>query len=167
SKSKDSESISIAETNKIRLALGLKPLKSDTGSSAAGLNESSYDSQERQAVENWKKHNEELKRKEAKEKKLEAIKKAKESAQRYSKLEGKGLAEDEEDEDAATWLRKQKKRQKKLAERMAKELAAREEEEAKVRKEYTAADVAGLRVGHDLADLEENENGTILTLKDT
>lgn len=97
----------------------------------------------------------------------EAIKKARDAAQRFSKLEGKGLgdADDDEDMGAKAWLIKQKKRQKDIekARKREKELA---EAEAAAAAEYTAKDLAGVKVGHELDTFEEGEE-QVLTLKDT
>ena len=87
-------------------------------------------------------------------------------AQRYAKLEGKGLGDAGEDEgevDTRTWLLQQKKRQKKIdkARKMAEELAAREQQA-----EYTSKDLAGVKVGHEMDEFDETTGEQILTLKD-
>src|SRR4051794_15595426 len=79
---KDKDSLSIDETNKLRLALGLKPLKKIDDEGAAATADSSYDSQEKRAVDNWKRHQEEVEKKAARDRRLESIKKAKETAAR-------------------------------------------------------------------------------------
>ncbi|KAF3933342.1 hypothetical protein ABW19_dt0202929 [Dactylella cylindrospora] len=160
------DSISIEETNRIRAALGLKPLKTDT-SAASAADDNSFDAQERRAVDNWKKHQDDLDKKKQREQIKEEIRKAKDKALREQKLEGKGLADDDDEEDALTWLKKAKKRQKKAALQMEKDLAAREEEEERMRKEYTSKDLAGLKVGHDVDEFGDAIDGAILTLKDS
>ncbi|PWW79126.1 SART-1 protein [Tuber magnatum] len=166
------ESLSIEETNKIRLSLGLKPLKVDTESPATSSKpadtapDNSVDAQERRAVDNWKKHQDDIDKENARKARIEGIKKARDAEKRFAKLEGKGLGEaDENEEDTTTWVRKMKKRQKKLAEKMAREMEEELQRAAAERKEYTAEDLTGVRVGHDLGELDGE--GAVLTLKDT
>ena len=92
----------------------------------------------------------------------EAIKKARDSAMRDVKLTGKSLGDDEGEVDTATWLRQQAKRQKRIdkARRLEEELAAREKEA-----EYTAKDLAGVKVGHELDQIAAGSE-QVLTLKD-
>lgn len=168
------ESLSLEETNKLRISLGLKPLKVDTESKPSGgaTGEKTYDNSveghERRAVDNWKQHETEIQKEATRKAKLDGIKKARDVAKRFAQLEGKGLGEEEEnEEDTTTWVKKMKRRQKKLAERMAKDKEEEEERALREHKEYTADQLAGVRVGHDLDELHEGEEGTILTLKDT
>lgn len=167
------ESLSIEETNKIRLSLGLKPLKADTSSTpsaAAAPTDNSLEAQDRRAVDNWKQHQSALDKESARSARIEGVKKARDAARRFARLEGKGLGEADDDggeEDTKTWVRKMKKRQKKLAEKMAREREEELQRAAGEVKEYTAEELAGVRVGHDLGELAEGEEGTILTLKDT
>ena len=173
------DSISIEETNKIRLAIGLKPLpvpgggpsfkapKNDKGSSEEEDVGSTLESRQAQGYENWKKLQDEADAKAQREAKNEAIKKARDAARKFAKLEGKGLgeADDATELDTKTWLIQQKKRQKKLErERLRKleqELAERENAP-----DHTAEDLAGVKVAHQLNDFEEGGE-QVLTLKDT
>lgn len=172
------DSISIDATNKIRVAIGLKPLpvpgggptfkapKGDGNSSDEDDLGSTLESRQAQGYDNWKQLQVEADAKAQREAKNEAIKKARDAARKYSKLEGKGLGEADEvtELDTKTWLIQQKKRQKKLErERLRKlerELAEREQQPG-----YTAEDLAGVQVGHELDDFEEGGE-QILTLKD-
>lgn len=172
------DSISIEETNKIRVAIGLRPLPvpgagptfkapndDETSSEEEDLG-STLESRQAQGYDNWKKLQIEAGAKAKREAKNDAIKKARDAARKYSKLEGKGLgeADDVTELDTKTWLVQQKKRQKKLererVRRLEKELVEREQEPA-----YTAEDLAGVKVGHELEDFEEGGE-QILTLKD-
>jgi U4/U6.U5 tri-snRNP-associated protein 1 len=166
----DSE-LSIEETNKIRLSLGLKPLKVDTGPAATPSGEPIYEDttegRERRAVDNWKAHEAEIEKEAARKRRQDEIKRAREQAQRFRKLEGKGLADEDDEEDAKDWVKKMKKRQKKKADEIAREMEEELEREARERKEYTSAELQGLKVSHDLADLGDLGGETILTLKDT
>ncbi|KAG0135441.1 SART-1 protein [Tuber indicum] len=166
------ESLSIEETNKIRLSLGLKPLRVDTDTPATSgkpedsVPDNSVEAQERRAVDNWKKRQDDIDKEIARKARIEGIKKARDAEKRFAKLEGKGLGEaDENEEDTTTWVRKMKKRQKKLAERMAREMEEELQIAAAERSEYTAEDLTGVRVGHDLGELDGE--GMVLTLKDT
>ena len=188
--------IDYEQQNRIRIALGLKPLPVPGASSAATTttitsgpkfkdHSSSDDSEEedpastletRQAAsyDNWKKIQDEAEAKKRRAAKAEAIKKARDAAQKYVKLEGKGLgdADPDVDKDTRSWLLGASKRQKKLererARRMEEELAERERLAAV---EYGAKDLAGVKVGHEIADFEDGLAGEggeqILTLKDT
>ncbi|KAF8477305.1 SART-1 protein [Kalaharituber pfeilii] len=162
----EEQSLSLEETNKLRISLGLKPLQADPPASekkGEADDETGYDAEERRAVQNWQKYQDELEKKAFREMQKEEIRKGKEAAKRFAKLEGKGLADEAEDEDAAEWVRKMKKRQKKLAKKMADELAARDAAAEKL--EYTERDVRGLKVAHDEAELDVGSE-MVLTLKD-
>ncbi|KAG8530904.1 uncharacterized protein KY384_004261 [Bacidia gigantensis] len=173
--------LAIEETNRIRASLGMKPLpvpggrgptfKAENGDSSSGSEEeqgSTLESRQAQGYENWNALQEEAAAKRKREAKAEAIKKARDAAQRFAKVEGKGLAEKDEADnlDTKTWLLQQKKRRKRIekdrekAEKLAKELAEREAEA-----EHTAADLSGVNVAHALEDFNE-DGGQILTLKD-
>ena len=169
----------IQETNRIRASLGMTLLpvpgggpqfKASKGAESSSEEEeqkgSTLESRQAQGYDNWKQLQKEADAKAQREAKNEAIKKARDAAKKFSKLEGKGLGEADEKEelDTKTWLLQQKKRKKKLEkERLAKlekELAERENVP-----EYTAADLAGVKVAHELGDFEGGDE-QILTLKD-
>jgi U4/U6.U5 tri-snRNP-associated protein 1 len=170
---------SIEETNRIRAAIGLPLLpvpgggpqfkagRDDGSSSEEEEQGSTLESRQAQGYDNWKKLQSEADAKAKREANLEKIKKARDTAKKYSKLDGKGLGDsgDAGDLDTKTWLLQQKKRRKRLEkERLAKlekELAEREEAP-----EYTAEDLAGVKVAHELDDFEGGEE-QVLTLKDT
>ncbi|PQE14952.1 dna binding sart-1 protein [Rutstroemia sp. NJR-2017a WRK4] len=170
------DAISIEETNRIRVSLGMKPLpvpgatgpvfKEATTGPAEDVG-STLESRQAEGYDNYRKLQEAEEAKRKREAKAEAIKKARDAAKRFSQLEGKGLgeADDDEDLDAKGWLMKQKKRQKEIekARKREKELA---EAEAAAAAEYTAKDLAGVKVGHELDTFAEGEE-QVLTLKDT
>jgi U4/U6.U5 tri-snRNP-associated protein 1 len=167
------DAISIEETNRIRVSLGMKPLPvpgagpvfKETSSAPAEEVGSTLESRQAEGCENYRKAQEAEQAKKKRELKAEAIKKARDAAKRFTKLEGKGLGEADEDEDvdAKTWLIRQKKRQKEIekARKREKELA-----EAEAAEEYTAKDLAGVKVGHEFDTFQEGEE-QVLTLKDT
>ena len=169
---------SIEETNRIRASLGLpllpvpgggpqfKASKDADSSSEEEEQGSTLESRQAQGYDNWKKLQNEADAKAKREAKAEAIKKARDAAKKFSKLQGKGLGEADEagELDTKAWLQQQKRRRKKLEkERLAKlekELAERENAP-----EYTAEDLAGVKVAHEVDDFEGGEE-QVLTLKD-
>ncbi|PGH32693.1 U4/U6.U5 tri-snRNP-associated protein 1 [[Emmonsia] crescens] len=180
------DALSIEQNNKIRVALGLKPLpvpganNSNNGpvfkTSRAGNDSDSSDdepastleSRQAQGYDNWKKYQDEAEAKKKRQEKLDAIKRARENVQKLAKLEGRGLGEVDEEEaalDTKTWLMQQKKRQRKIEKERAKRLAEDLAERERIA-EYTSKDLTGVRVGHELGDFEEGGE-QILTLKDT
>ncbi|GAD99072.1 DNA binding protein SART-1, putative [Paecilomyces variotii No. 5] len=173
------DALSIEQNNKIRVALGLKPLpvpgaapatesKSDDAGSGSEQEDpgSTLESRSAQAGDNWKRHLEEADAKRRREEKNAAIKKAREAAQRNRQLEGQTLGElDDASVDTKTWLIQAKKKQKKIEKERARKLAEELAERERIA-EYTTADLAGVKVGHDIGELEAGGE-QILTLKDT
>ncbi|KAN0112614.1 SART-1 protein [Hyaloscypha variabilis] len=167
------DAISIEETNRIRVSLGMKPLPvpgatgpvfKDAPSARAEEVGSTLESRQAEGYDNYRKLQEAEEAKRRRDAKTEAVKKARDAAKRFTKLEGKGLGDaDEEDLDARSWLIKQKKRQKEIekARKREQELA-----DAEIAAEYTAKDLAGVKVGHEIDTFEEGEV-QVLTLKDT
>ncbi|KAL2435269.1 U4/U6.U5 tri-snRNP-associated protein snu66 [Exophiala dermatitidis] len=175
----------IEQMNKLRKSLGL-PLLNVSGQpppSAEGPSfkdhsasddsdeepASTLETREAAGFENWKRLQDEEKRRQEREKRKQQIQKARDAAARQAKLEGKGLGDVEEaDVDAKTWLKTQKKRQAQIerecAERLAQELAERERQAAL---EYSAKDLAGVQVAHEIGEFEDGDTEQILTLKDT
>ncbi|KAL8646413.1 MAG: hypothetical protein Q9226_006869 [Calogaya cf. arnoldii] len=172
------DAISVQEANKIRAAIGLKPLpvpedggpafkdNKDEQSSSDGEETSTLESRQAQGYENWKKLQDEQDAKAKREAKNEAIKKARDAARKSTKLEGKGLGEADEatELDTKTWLLQQKKRQRKLERERLRKLE-KELEEREQAADHTAEDLAGVKVAHGLEDFE-NGGEQILTLKD-
>ena len=187
--------IDYEQQNRIRIALGLKPLpipgastaatatatttpgpklKDHSSSSGSEGEEPASTLETRQAAgyDNWKQLQDDAEAKKRRAAKAEAVKRARDAAQKYVKLEGKGLgdADPDIDRDTRSWLLGAKKRQKKLererARRMEEELAERERLAAI---EYGAKDLAGVKVGHEIEAFDEDagEGEQILTLKDT
>ncbi|KAM5445036.1 hypothetical protein MferCBS31731_000495 [Microsporum ferrugineum] len=181
------DALSIEQNNKIRVALGLAPLpvpgtasegpafKSKDGDESASSDgeepASTLESRAAQGYENWKAIQDEREAQKKREARKDAIRRAREAAQRMAKLEGKGLGEggDDAELDTRSWLlqhnKKRKKVEKERAKRLAEELAEREQQMA----EYTSKDLAGVRVAHEIGDFDDfDESGEkVLTLKDT
>ncbi|KAF2689780.1 hypothetical protein K458DRAFT_132262 [Lentithecium fluviatile CBS 122367] len=173
--------LSIEEANKIRLSMGMAPLPVPGAAAPSGLTfkqaaegadpdeepASTVETRQAAAYDNWKKLQDEEEAKKKREQRIALIKKAQEKASRFSKLEGKGLAEEANDEDDLAWLKGSKKRAKQIAkaEQMQKELEERERQ-AREALQYTEADLAGVKVGHEVGQFEDGEE-EILVLKDT
>lgn len=169
------DAISIEETNRLRVSLGMKPLpvpgatgpvfKATSSTAEAEEAASTLETRQAESYDNYRKIQEAEETKRKREAKTEAIKKARDASKRFAKLEGKGLgeADDDGDMDARSWLIKQRKRQKEIekARKREKELA-----DAEAAAEYTAKDLAGVKVGHEFDTFEEGEE-QVLTLKDT
>src|SRR5271163_685654 len=162
------ESISLEETNEIRIRLGLAPLKPPSETTAvpdqAGDASLSLDEEERIAVENLKKLRAEQGKETAQQDLRKRLQKAKDRKALNQKLVGHTLGEaaEEEDDDLKSWLKKSKKREREAAAKREKDL---EEQDKLFQQEYTANDLRGLRVAHDYEDIEAGE-GMILTIKD-
>ncbi|XP_071832994.1 U4/U6.U5 tri-snRNP-associated protein 1-like [Apostichopus japonicus] len=167
------ESLSVEETNKIRIKLGLAPLKQE---SASAGKETSYDDRpdvHKPAV------NLATKKETAKiQDKLAMIREKRRLHKKLQKV--KTLAEDDDPEleDASAWVKKSRQSQKERekAEKQEKLLQEMDEEfgisdllddELKREKSeaYSAKDMAGIKVEHDTKDFRDGSK-VILTLKD-
>ncbi|KAI9019988.1 SART-1 protein [Phycomyces nitens] len=147
------ESISLEETNALRVKLGLPAL---------GEVEDAIDP-DQVAYDNYQKVKEDQER-EAKAAEIkERIEKSKNRKKNLEKLQGKGLGEDDGDDSALGWIRKSRKREKELAEKRARELTEMDESFGK--NAYDASHLSGLKIGHDLEEFNEGTE-MILTLKD-
>jgi U4/U6.U5 tri-snRNP-associated protein 1 len=170
------DAASIEEINKVRLAMGMKPLpvpgaapppteattEIEIGDDGKAV--STLDSREAASYDNYRKALDAEDAKKKREAKAAAIKKARELAQRSAVVAGKGLADDDDEVDVKSWLKNQKKRQKKIetTRKTEEEKAAAEAQAA----EHTAADLAGVKVAHDMSTFLDGDD-QILTLKDT
>lgn len=172
------DALSIEQNNKIRVALGLKPLavpgagpnagptfkesKEESGDDEPG---STLESREAQGFQNWQRLQDEAEAKRKREEKNAAIKRARDLARRNAKLEGTSLGEaGAGDLDTKTWLSQHKKLSKKIEKERARKLAEELAERERVA-DYTAKDLAGVKVAHELGDFDGSEEH-ILTLKD-
>lgn len=172
------DAVAIQDANKIRVAMGLAPLpvpgedpglqfkSKDDGEESDPDDMSTLEKRQAAAGDNWKRLQDEEKAKKERLARKEALKKARDAELRFAKLEGKGLGDAEEaDMDTKTWLLQQKKRQKKI-EKARKYEEEQAEIERQAQAEYTAKDLAGVKVAHEL-DQFDAEGEQILTLKDT
>ncbi|KAF9532625.1 SART-1 family-domain-containing protein [Crepidotus variabilis] len=149
------ESISLEETNKIRISLGLKPLTDDK---APVLDADQV------AADNYSK----VREKEAKEKEAKKIQdkiaKVRNRRELNASLKGATLGDAEDDgDDTLKWIKRNKKKEKQLAKQRQQEIENRDQD---VLGEYTERDLEGLKVSHDFDKMDEGE-ARILTLKDS
>ncbi|OQS07004.1 U4/U6.U5 tri-snRNP-associated protein, partial [Thraustotheca clavata] len=137
-------SMSIEETNKLRISMGLKPLRlTKPESKEVNLAKS------REEVEN-----------ENQQKQLkDALEKSKKKRAYAAKLQGKSLGEMLQEESTSTldWVRRNRTIQPKAVETTKKE--------SQGNATYSSSDLKGLTVAHDAQSFEEGEE-VILTLKD-
>ncbi|KAG0374382.1 hypothetical protein BGX24_010477 [Mortierella sp. AD032] len=152
-------SVSIEEANRIRLSLGMKPLKVGPDKSSDQI-----------AEDNLKRHREDEAKKANEEAVKSRIAKFKNKQELNKTLSGKGLGEasdDDEGDDLYKWTMKSRTKEK---QRQAAAAAKREKElqelDDSYQAEYDEDQLSGLRVGHDMSDFAEGEE-RILTLKDS
>jgi len=176
------DSAAIEQMNKLRKSLGLPLLggaESSTDSDGLKFRDktdgrvdeeaaSTLETREAAGYQNFKQIQEDEKRRLERDQRKKALQKARDAAAKFQKLEGKGLGDAEVDgEDAKSWLKGQKKRQKDIE----KERALKLEEELAERErlaviQYTSSDLAGVEVAHGIGDFEDGTTEQILTLKD-
>ena len=179
------DSAEIEATNRLRKTLGLPLLPTPTtpapaqastsvtfkekSSSSDDEPGSTLETRENAGYQNWQDLKEEAEAKKRRAQKALAIKKAREAAQKFTRLEGKGLGDidGEEDVDAKTWLKNSKSRQKRIEaerrRRLEEELAERERLAAV---EYGEEELAGIRVAHEANAFDQIDGERILTFKD-
>jgi U4/U6.U5 tri-snRNP-associated protein 1 len=172
------DALSIEQNNKIRIALGLKPLpvpgaeapsgpvfKESKDSAEEDELGSTLESREAQGYQNWQELQDEAEARRKRQEKNAAIKRARDLAQRDAKLEGKSLGEAGAELNTKAWLSQHKKMTKKIEKERARKLAEELVERDRAA-EYTAADLVGIKVAHEMGAFEDAADGQILTLKD-
>ncbi|ORX40646.1 SART-1 protein [Kockovaella imperatae] len=159
--SMNQEGLTLEETNKMRIKLGLKPI----GAEAEDGEEPPVDEDE-VAEANFAQRKQEMKKAKEESDLKERIAKARNQRDLNAKLKGSTLGDVSNDDglDAKAWLKKQKKRAKQRENELAARRAREQEELDKAA--YGEEDLAGLKVGHGAADFEAGED-VILTLKDS
>ncbi|KAJ3205615.1 hypothetical protein HDU82_005079 [Entophlyctis luteolus] len=146
-------SLSVEETNKLRAALGLKPLDESSGGGSRS---------DQIANANFAAEKRRLQKRQERKELIERLAREQNKERMFAKLEGKGLGEAEEGtDDPLAWARRHKKaaaeNKRALAERKMREL-----EELDRVAVYSEKDLAGLKVGHSLEDIKDE----ILVLAD-
>ena len=161
----DAESLSLEETNKVRISLGLAPLADSSAGEAANLS----DDPDALAESNYATRRAEAAAARSEKEAKERIAKAKNARELRAKLQGKGLGEADSKEggSASDWV-KQSRKQAKARQAELEKLQKRERELEDRDREaltYGESDLAGLRVAHGAEDIEEGKD-LILTLAD-
>lgn len=183
------DELSIEETNKLRISLGLNPLPVDDEVASretekdkerkkqeADDTSDPLKNQDETAAKNFADYQEELRKKREEEETRLRIAKAQNRREFSKKLQGRTLG-DEDPSDATTkqgsidakkWIKAQRKRAIENSEKRLQEEAEAEEAAAAEAAKYSEADLSGLKVGHDIDDLGLDEGGKerILTLRD-
>ncbi|KAG5642574.1 hypothetical protein DXG03_002525 [Asterophora parasitica] len=149
------ESISLEETNKIRVSLGLKPLTED---------KPAEDDPDKKAEDNYAKQREREQKERESKKIQDKIAKVRNRRELNASLKGSTLGDaDADTDDTLKWIRRSKKKEKELAKKRQEEL---ENMDKIFQDEYTERDLVGLKVSHDFDEMDEGE-ARILTLKDS
>jgi U4/U6.U5 tri-snRNP-associated protein 1 len=175
----------IEAANRLRKTLGLALLPTSTTAAPAQASNSvkfkekssssddepgsTLETRENAGYQNWQDLQDEAAAKKKREQRALAIKKARDAAQKFTRLEGKGLGDldGEEDLDAKAWLKNSKSRQKKIeAERRRKLEEELAERERLATVEYGSEDLAGIKVAHEASAFDDVDGEQILTLKD-
>ncbi|EPQ27697.1 uncharacterized protein PFL1_04835 [Pseudozyma flocculosa PF-1] len=177
------DSLSLEETNKLRIKLGLKPLTddgpADSKPAADGDDGAKSARQVDEDAEAERRHIEQIERNRREKEQQEIrdrIAKAQNKRELARKLQGPTLADPEPAEasgpsssaapgsqDTLKWLRQAKKRAKENAAKLAREL---QEQETQAQAVYDESDLAGLKVAHDVDDFDDGDE-RILTLRDS
>ncbi|XP_048522458.1 U4/U6.U5 tri-snRNP-associated protein 1 isoform X2 [Dendroctonus ponderosae] len=179
SSSQGAGSLSIEETNKLRAKLGMKPL--DVGTSEASTSASKNSGKKKDDLgEFYHKPAENWAEKAEREKLRTKLAEHKEKRQLHNRLSKvKTLGDSDSEEDVGNWVDKNRKIEKAKLEaqkraNMLEELDAQfgigdvieQDRKEKRSQQYTAKDLKGLRVDHDIDTFAE-EKQVILTLKDS
>ncbi|CAH1128714.1 unnamed protein product [Ceutorhynchus assimilis] len=173
------DSLSIAETNRLRAKIGLKPL--EVGGSDASTSGKKDDGKKKDDLgEFYHKPAENWADKAQRDKIRNRLAEHKEKRQLHSKLaKVKTLGESDSDDDVSNWVDRNRNSEKAKMEadkraKMLEELDAQfgigevieQEQKQRRNQQYTYKDLRGLRVDHDVDTFAE-EKQVILTLKDT
>lgn len=148
-------SISIEETNKLRISLGLKPLGEDKG----------VEDETTKAEDNYSKLKEDQKQSTEAQKILQSIEKSKNRLNLTKKISGKTLADEDENEaSAADWVKKNRSKIHGAAKQSKKgSKVSVSSSKSSVQVDSGSLDI---NVGHDLGDFDKGSE-VYLTLKDT
>ncbi|TIB37314.1 hypothetical protein E3P84_00441 [Wallemia ichthyophaga] len=155
SMSQATESMSLEDTNAMRVKLGLKPIQDDNSSQ----------NNEKSAESNYATLKaDEQKERESEEQRVN-IERTRNKLQLNKRLKGKTLGEDTGEDDAKKWAKRLKRKQKEAAERVARAQLEQDNLYTQDDSNYNESHLSGLRVGHNVDDFAEGKDH-ILTLKD-
>jgi U4/U6.U5 tri-snRNP-associated protein 1 len=158
------ESLSLAETNKLRVSMGLAPLADE----AAG-EEPDSDDPDAVAERNYSEIRDKERRAREEKEAKERLAKARNQRELRAKLQGKGLGDADpaaEGATAADWVKQSRKKAKERQAELEKLRAREKELEDRDREAvYGEDELEGLRVAHGAEDIEEGQD-LILTLAD-
>ena len=157
------ESLSLAETNRVRVSLGLKPLEADDDAGAEH-DASSQAHQDAVSAQNLAAQRDAERRQADEDAARARIAHAQNRRALARKLRGPTLGEagSAEEEGTRAWVKAASRRARENdAARLQRE---KDEEEQRVQHTYDAHDLHGLRVAHDLDELAGDER--VLTLRD-
>eukprot|EP00899_Mesostigma_viride_P029144 jgi/Mesvir1/9414/Mv01517-RA.1 len=163
-------SCSIEETNRIRISLGLKPLKLDDGKASKAQSD-----REKEAREQAEKAERDAKAAEL-ARRVESMRETRRQEAKLRSVKTLGEADPEEDMSAAAWIQRSRKleEERRKAAEMAARLAEQDEiaddrsdsEEEERPGRYSAKDLKGLKIRHGADALRDGQE-MILTLKDS
>ncbi|KAI0243629.1 hypothetical protein L0F63_003351 [Massospora cicadina] len=144
--------LSVEETNKLRISLGLAPLEEGTSNDKDSI-----------ADENYLKLKEERLKKAEAQRILDSIEQTKNQIQLQKKFVGKTLgSKDDDNESAVSWL---KKNREKIRDSAKKKKTNVEDHPSSAKARVTVDDNLDIAVGHDVKDFAEGSE-VFLTLKD-
>lgn len=154
----DEISLSLEETNKLRISLGLKPLDTDaTAPAAAGTTAH----QDQQAVENFQKLEQQRIATEQKSAIALRLQKARQRILDLKRKQGQTIGgADTEEESTKDWVKRTRHNKPQSQQEVFDQF------DADIERQYTSQDLKGLRVTHDISKLQ-NESDVVLTLADT
>lgn len=152
------DTLTIEETNKVRISLGLKPI-------GAEIDEDAPPDEDEIAENNFANRRAEEKKARAEREVKERLDKVKNQRALHAKLKGATLGDSSKEDalSAKNWIKTQKKRSSKRERELA-ERRAREDEAD--RAAYGEEDLVGLKVAHGAEEFETGED-VILTLRDS
>ncbi|KAJ1679068.1 hypothetical protein EV182_002792 [Spiromyces aspiralis] len=158
------ESMSLEETNKLRISLGLKPLADSSCDNNGDPITSIREGQEEQNYQEYMAKVNAEKEKKALEVRIQ---KSREKREANKKLVGKTLGDDDNDgeDDTAQWLKKLGQTRARGAQNKK---STKKESPAPRGQGYSSEQLEGLKVAHDIADIfgQDGTDEHILTLRD-
>ncbi|TIA93331.1 hypothetical protein E3P99_00209 [Wallemia hederae] len=167
------ESLSLEETNAMRIKLGLKPIQAEPEADKGGEDkEKSAESNYATLKADEQKHKDDESQRLKIEKSVASFTppppshttyRARNKLELNKRLKGKTLGDDTGEDDAKKWAKRLKRKQKEAAERVAK--AQAEQDNLYQQEDYNESHLSGLKVSHDMEDFAEGKDH-ILTLKD-